>query len=81
MDMNNIKTIQLFRSANMGRFILHMKQRSEALNVNLWPSYGVMTMYNITEIFWFHKSAANCDRWPTSQVSLYIVYITLHCRA
>jgi len=39
MDMNNIKTIQLFRSANIGRFNLHMKHSTECENVaKLWTN-------------------------------------------
>jgi hypothetical protein len=30
-----------------------------------WPSYGLMTMCNIIRMCWFHKSVANCDKWPT----------------
>ena len=45
---------------------------SIALNVRIWPrfkinmwvSYGLMTMYNI-EICWFHKSMAICNMWPS----------------
>jgi len=39
MDINNIKTIQFFRSANMGRFNLHIKRSVECETVaKLWSN-------------------------------------------
>jgi hypothetical protein len=64
------KTVQLFRSANIARFNLHIKQSTKCetvAKIRMWPSYGVMNMC-IIGIWRFRGSVANCDRWPTYKV-------------
>jgi hypothetical protein len=48
-----MRTIQLLRLANIGRLNLHRKYVTKCetvakFNKNVWPSYGVMAMYNFT---------------------------------
>jgi len=35
--------------------------------LNKWRTYGIMIMCDIICIGRFHKSVANCDRYPTYQ--------------
>ena len=56
-------TIKLCRSATREGLNSHRKPNTKReLNINMLPRYGVITIHNITEICWFRKSVANCDR-------------------
>ena len=48
-----------------------MWQRFNVIYTGGRPSYGAMTVYNITGICQLHKSAISCDGWPTTQVLLH----------
>jgi len=47
------------------------------LEINEWPRYGLMYMYNITGICQFCKSVANCDKWPVYKGGANIVIFTV----
>jgi hypothetical protein len=72
------KTTELFVLASTGMLNLYRKQSTKCETVAKIQDKQVATvctidMYNVIRIFWFPKSVANCNRWPTSQVLLITV--------
>jgi hypothetical protein len=61
---HDIKTTQHFRLASIGSTKCETGPR---FKIYRWPSYGVMTTYNIIGILRFRISVANCNRWLTDK--------------